>query len=998
MVFLKKKLQQKKAFFVKVSNYMPMRKNILATALLILLLCLSQNVKSQSIIMGSAPLVSNIDDAVRNFYDPGGAPGQMGDNQDPNGYFAQNLRDTMTLRTNMSGTVLYVLFEEFAMGNGDTLWIFDGPNVNSPLYGVYSLVQNPGEIFASDRMMTFVFHSDDADIPGLQAGWSARVYAYSTSPEVFEWYEYYNPTSVLTCNSWFYDSGGPNGNIASVQTNTENNHVNFISPAGTHIKCEFTQFAVNGVMQVYDGQFNDPNKRLIGQFCTSTLDAFTNNRPPVLFSTGNALSFVYFGAAGDMQKAGWAAEISCVAELFDSPDGSACPSVTNDVDTLYSQIYNPETKTILWDCDIPIILLKTDVIATGRYTNDYSVKSIPFSSHIFEFNQGNSINASSDDNWLSGVSLPFTFTFFGRPYNMVWPGTNGLIAMENHSGSCAYAYGYPPNKPPYSASIDGNQTMGGGSMTCPYNYNNCIYGVYEDIDCNYYNSYSYNQPGAVRVGVLGSPPCRAFVFNYLNVGLFGNHSSASNYNTYQMVIYEGTNIIDVYVKHRACCASTNNSRHEGIIGIQNKTSSQILLAPDRGMNGWTADEEAWRFTPVTPLDELGELRWFVNDTNSAVYSRDKVITVSKPNDPVTKYIAVYTFTNASNQHFTLMDTTTILVQVPDVEVTSSTGNNFICPGDPATLSASFSGFSDILPVSYRWSNGDTTATAVVNPLESTTYTLTVTFNNGCDNWDTVRVKVTELELPEITGTEAVCQGYPATLVATHPTSTQFHWSNGQNGPTITVTPQVTTQYSVSATMEGNCTVIDTFTVHVLPLPAPSFVANPTEIYVENNIGTVTCTSLSPAGYHLIWNFGDVFSNVNVVENVDEVTHDYTHSGYYTITLTAIDSAGCVDSTKTRVSVEVPYFFYIPNAFTPDGDGVNETFAPKGEGVDPDQYSMQIFDRSGMLIYSTRNPYDYWDGRNKYGQMCPEGVYIFIIRLVNLNGDDKEYTGSVTLVK
>jgi gliding motility-associated-like protein len=922
----------------------------------------------------------------------------MGDNQDPNGYFAQNLRDTMTLRTNMSGTVLYVLFEEFAMGNGDTLWIFDGPNVNSPLYGVYSLVQNPGEIFASDRMMTFVFHSDDADIPGLQAGWSARVYAYSTSPEVFEWYEYYNPTSVLTCNSWFYDSGGPNGNIASVQTNTENNHVNFISPAGTHIKCEFTQFAVNGVMQVYDGQFNDPNKRLIGQFCTSTLDAFTNNRPPVLFSTGNALSFVYFGAAGDMQKAGWAAEISCVAELFDSPDGSACPSVTNDVDPLYSQVYNPETKTILWDCDIPIILLKTDVIATGRYTNDYSVKSIPFSSHIFEFNQGNSINASSDDNWLSGVSLPFTFTFFGRPYNMVWPGTNGLIAMENHSGSCAYAYGYPPNKPPYTASIDGNQTMGGGSMTCPYNYNNCIYGVYEDIDCNYYNSYSYNQPGAVRVGVLGSPPCRAFVFNYLNVGLFGNHSSASNYNTYQMVIYEGTNIIDVYVKHRACCASTNNSRHEGIIGIQNKTSSQILLAPDRGMNGWTADEEAWRFTPVTPLDELGELRWFVNDTNSAVYSRDKVITVSKPNDPVTKYIAVYTFTNASNQHFTLMDTTTILVQVPDVEVTSSTGNNFICPGDPATLSASFSGFSDILPVSYRWSNGDTTATAVVNPLESTTYTLTVTFNNGCDNWDTVRVKVTELELPEITGTEAVCQGYPATLVATHPTSTQFHWSNGQNGPTITVTPQVTTQYSVSATMEGNCTVIDTFTVHVLPLPAPSFVANPTEIYVENNIGTVTCTSLSPAGYHLIWNFGDVFSNVNVVENVNEVTHDYTHSGYYTITLTAIDSAGCVDSTKTRVSVEVPYFFYIPNAFTPDGDGVNETFAPKGEGVDPDQYSMQIFDRSGMLIYSTRNPYDYWDGRNKYGQMCPEGVYIFIIRLVNLNGDDKEYTGSVTLVK
>lgn len=961
-----------------------MRKNILATALLTLILCFSQNVKGQSIIMGSAPVVSNIDDAVRSFYDPGGIPGQMGDNQDPNGYFAQNLRDTMTLRTNMSGTILYVLFEEFAMGDGDTLWIFDGPNVNSPLYGVYSLVQNPGEIFASDRMMTFVFHSDNTDIPGLQAGWSARVYAYSTTPEVFEWYEYYNPTSILTCNSWFYDSGGQNGNIASVQANSENNHVNFISPAGTHIKCEFTQFAVNGVMQIYDGQYNDPNKRLIGQFCTSTLDASTGNKPPVLFSTGNALSFVYKGANGDMQKAGWAAEISCVAELFDSPDGSACPSVTNDVDSLYSDIFDPETKTILWDCEIPIVLLKAGVIATGQYTSDYSVKSIPFESHIFAFTEGTNIGANSDDHWQSGVQLPFTFTFFGKPYTTVYPGTNGLISMNPQSGFCEYSYPQPPASPPYSA--------------IPFKYKNCIYGVYEDIDCGYFNSYCYNTMGAVRTGVLGSAPCRAFVFNYLNVGLFGHHSSPSNYNTYQMVIYEGTNIIDVYVKHRDCCASTNNSNHEGIIGLQNNTSSQILLAPERGMTSWTADEEGWRFTPITPLDEQGELRWFVNDTNSAVYSYDKVITVSKPNAPVTKYISVYTFTNASGQHFTLMDTTTILLQVPTVHAKTSTGTNFICPGDPATLSVTFTDYPDILPVSYLWSTGDVTETCVVNPLESTTYGVTVTFDNGCYNSDTVRVIVTELELPEITGTEAVCQGYSATLTATHPTSNQFHWSNGQNGPTITVTPQVTTLYTVSATMEGNCTVIDTFTVHVMPLPTPSFMANPTEIYVENNIGTVTCTNLSPAGYHLVWNFGDVFSNVNVVENVEEVTHDYTHSGYYTITLTATDSIGCVDSVKTRVSVEVPYFFYIPNAFTPDGDGINETFAPKGEGVDPEQYSMQIFDRSGMLIYSTRNPYDYWDGRNKYGQMCPEGVYIFIIRLVNLNGDDKEYTGSVTLVK
>ena len=60
--------------------------------------------------------------------------------------------------------------------------------------------------------------------------------------------------------------------------------------------------------------------------------------------------------------------------------------------------------------------------------------------------------------------------------------------------------------------------------------------------------------------------------------------------------------------------------------------------------------------------------------------------------------------------------------------------------------------------------------------------------------------------------------------------------------------------------------------------------------------------------------------------------------------------------------------------------------------------MEIFDRNGVLVFSTRSPFDYWDGRNKYGQMCPEGVYVYLIRLKDLNAEDKEYMGTVTLVR
>ena len=190
-------------------------------------------------------------------------------------------------------------------------------------------------------------------------------------------------------------------------------------------------------------------------------------------------------------------------------------------------------------------------------------------------------------------------------------------------------------------------------------------------------SYMFNTPGAIRAGVLGEYPCRAFVFNYLNVGLYGNHSSVDNYNTYQMVLYEGTNIIDVYVKHRKCCATTNNNG-EGIIGLQNSTSSQILLAPGRGMTGWSADNEHWRFTPVSPKEEYGSLTWYENsidDNHINIISYDehaktnRIITV-RPTD-TTMYISEYKYTNAVGDLHILRDTTIVNVTLLEFELDST---------------------------------------------------------------------------------------------------------------------------------------------------------------------------------------------------------------------------------------------------------------------------------------------------------------------------------------
>ena len=176
--------------------------------------------------------------------------------------------------------------------------------------------------------------------------------------------------------------------------------------------------------------------------------------------------------------------------------------------------------------------------------------------------------------------------------------------------------------------------------------------------------------------------------------------------------------------------------------------------------------------------------------------------------------------------------------------------------------------------------------------------------------------------------------------------------------------------------------------------------------MDNGIGTVTCTTpLSQGGYQLTWNFDDPYSPNNVVQGPDVITHDYTRPRDYTITLTAVDANNC-DSTYTdKVSVKVPDLFYIPNAFSPNNDDKNEYFHPSGQIVDTElPYSMEIFNRYGMLVFSTNSPYDYWDGRNKKGEMCPEGVYVYKISFHHINEHDNPdalpvvRTGTVTLVR
>ncbi len=119
---------------------------------------------------------------------------------------------------------------------------------------------------------------------------------------------------------------------------------------------------------------------------------------------------------------------------------------------------------------------------------------------------------------------------------------------------------------------------------------------------------------------------------------------------------------------------------------------------------------------------------------------------------------------------------------------------------------------------------------------------------------------------------------------------------------------------------------------------------------------------------------------------------------FTVMLAVSNQYGCVDTVRKISTIKEEFTFYVPNAFTPNGDRNNETF--NGVGTAIGEYEMFIFDRWGELIYKTNDYNQPWDGRLKQkGDVVQEDVYVYKIRLTEQNNKHEHvYEGHISLVK
>lgn len=267
-----------------------------------------------------------------------------------------------------------------------------------------------------------------------------------------------------------------------------------------------------------------------------------------------------------------------------------------------------------------------------------------------------------------------------------------------------------------------------------------------------------------------------------------------------------------------------------------------------------------------------------------------------------------------------------------------------------------------------------------------------TTSDGCSG-DTISafVMVFVPSLVSITGPDSICFGDEATLIADITgKASSWQWNTGDTSKILNVQPPVTTTYSmVVENFCGNDTAEHTIKVNPLPDPDFDFLPHIPEIY-ENVQFTYTGTpavtynwySMDQGYFSMQQNPFISYNDPQTDKVILEVTNEY----------------GCTDTVQKSIPVIANPILYVPNAFTPDGDGLNDEFLAVGRHIS--NYHFLIYDKWGNLLFESFNIYDGWDGTFK-GDLCMTDVYAYVI-YYNGIGDheklDRVKKGTVTLIR
>ncbi len=269
-----------------------------------------------------------------------------------------------------------------------------------------------------------------------------------------------------------------------------------------------------------------------------------------------------------------------------------------------------------------------------------------------------------------------------------------------------------------------------------------------------------------------------------------------------------------------------------------------------------------------------------------------------------------------------------------------------------------------------WSTGEFGQEIQVT--ESGTYTASITIL-GCQTSDEINVNLSPSPVIVVPESVELCLGQSVTITS----NLSGNWSTGVTGNSITVFQPG--NYSIEVT-QNDCTSFGVTEVTSKDIPIVNLGED-----IEGCLNQdITIGSTTFDIFDVLWNDG-----------VTSATRRITDSGNYSIEVT--NECGTGADTVNIELVECDYFIFIPNTFTPDGDGTNDVW--RAETVNIITYELSVFDRWGNTVFTSIDPTEYWTGEVNGGEYyAMNGVYHYVIQFTATNVDAQTMTGHLLLMR
>lgn len=366
-------------------------------------------------------------------------------------------------------------------------------------------------------------------------------------------------------------------------------------------------------------------------------------------------------------------------------------------------------------------------------------------------------------------------------------------------------------------------------------------------------------------------------------------------------------------------------------------------------------------------------------------SNPQIIPVTPSN--TTNYSLIYL--NDLHCQGTVSGTATVTVH--DLPTPVITGVNVICDGNSTVFSEN-TGYSN-----YLWSTTETTSSITLSA--PGTYSVTVTDTYGCVSATSQSLVVNQTPVASFTNdTSLTCEIPNINFFNTSvfPSGSVFQWNFGDNSEASVENPSHifntpgTYPISLIITTQAGCadTLVQDVDIMFYPLPEAEFKSEPIVASVFNS--TVNFVDKSRNAVTWNWMFGD-----GARADVQNPSHYYDEIGKFSVKLIVTNIAGCVSEYNEEILITP---FFVPNAFSPNSDGMNDVFFNSGYVMDVASYNMMIFNRWGQKVFENNDYKKFWNGLDKNNNVSPQGTYVYSIKVITKTGKPFEYQGTVALIR